>query len=323
MLRPYEHRFPWNLDWNLLRTFLVVVEQRSVSRAADFLGLKQPTISAALKRLEDSVGQVLIERRPNRFRVTRAGEVLFSECSAIFGTVSQLPALMQAGAESLSGHVSLVMTSHVVSPHLDAVLAEVAQRHPNVTFSVVVAESGEVLKLVEQNRAAFGICLVNRQPRHLDAPVLCREFFALYCGAKHRLFEAPHIKLADLAGEPSVGFHTEVEGGPLQSVNRLRERARLAPGPRGVSANLPEVRRMIVANIGIGALPVHVAARDVGLGLLRQLPPHDRLPAIDIHLVTNPRRQMSAPEAALRTAFTDLIERESLSARTYGAPTAP
>ena len=56
MLRPYEQRFPWNLDWNLLRTFMVVVEQQGVSRAADFLGLKQPTISSALKRLEQTTG---------------------------------------------------------------------------------------------------------------------------------------------------------------------------------------------------------------------------------------------------------------------------
>ncbi len=317
MLRPYEQRFPWNLDWNLLRTFMVVVEQRSISKAADFLGLKQPTISAALKRLEASVGHALIERKPTRFRVTRAGEILYSECSSIFGAVSQLPALMQAGEESLSGHISLLMASHVVSPHFDAVLTTFTERHPKVTYSVVVAESGEVMKLIEQNRAAFGICLVNRPPRHLDAPVLYREFFALYCGAKHRLFAKPRITLADLRGEPSVSFQTEVEGGPLQSVAQLRERARLAPGPRGVSANLPEVRRMIVANIGIGALPVHVAARDVRLGLLRQLPPHDRLPAIDIHLLTNPRRKMSAPEAELSATFRALLGDNSLEERTY------
>ena len=39
MLKPYEHRFPWNLDWNLLRTFMVVVEQAGITLAADFLGL--------------------------------------------------------------------------------------------------------------------------------------------------------------------------------------------------------------------------------------------------------------------------------------------
>jgi DNA-binding MarR family transcriptional regulator len=44
---------------------MVVVEQRGVSKAADFLGLKQPTISAALKRLEDTTGHTLIERKPN------------------------------------------------------------------------------------------------------------------------------------------------------------------------------------------------------------------------------------------------------------------
>ncbi|MGB5557478.1 MAG: LysR family transcriptional regulator, partial [Paracoccaceae bacterium] len=60
MLRPYEQRFPWNLDWNLLRTFMVVVDQGGITRAADFLGVKQPTISSALKRLEDTVGQRLL-----------------------------------------------------------------------------------------------------------------------------------------------------------------------------------------------------------------------------------------------------------------------
>lgn len=59
-MKPCEHRFPWQLDWNLLRTFTVVVEQRGISRAADFLGRKQPTISAALKRLGEAVGQRLI-----------------------------------------------------------------------------------------------------------------------------------------------------------------------------------------------------------------------------------------------------------------------
>ncbi|EHK73523.1 LysR family transcriptional regulator, partial [Sinorhizobium meliloti CCNWSX0020] len=50
-MRPYEERFLWRLDWNLLRTFIVVVEQGGVTRAAEFMNLSQPTISSALKRL--------------------------------------------------------------------------------------------------------------------------------------------------------------------------------------------------------------------------------------------------------------------------------
>ncbi len=322
MLRPYEQRFPWNLDWNLLRTFMVVVEQQSISRAADFLGLKQPTISSALKRLEDTAGHRLVERKPNSFRVTPAGKILYSECATIFGAVSQLPALLDAGDEEITGHISIVMASHVVSPHFDDVLETFARSHPKVTYSSVVAESSEVVSRIQQNRASFGICLLNDAPKNLQAKILFREFFGLYCGPRHRLYGQEKIALADLKGEPSVSFQTEIEGGPLDMVSQLRERANLAPGLRGISSNLTEVRRMIIANVGIGALPVHVAERDVKQGLLRQLPPYTRLPAVDIYLLTNPRRKTTRPEEEILRMCNALIEEKDLAERTYSIKAA-
>jgi len=203
------------------------------------------------------------------------------------------------------------------------VLEAFARENPKVTFSIVVAESAQVVARIEQNRASLGICLLGAPPKSLDARVLYREFFALYCGPRHRLFGKPEIAMADLHDEASVSFQTELDGGPLDAVTRLRERARLAPGLRGVSANLPEIRRMIIANVGIGALPVHVAERDVKLGLLRQLPPENRLPAIDIFLLSNPRRKLAAAEAVLLDRFHALIARHPLGERTYGGPPSP
>lgn len=317
MLKPYEQRFPWNLDWNLLRTFMVIVEQRGVTRAADFLGLKQPTISSALKRLEDAVGHRLIRRKPNEFIVTPAGKMLYAECSTIFGAVSQLPSILAARDEDLHGHIIMTLASHVVSPHFDRVMAEFGARHPKVTFSISIAESAEVVNRVRQNRASLGICLIDRTPKGLDLQLLFREYFGLFCGPGHRLFGRTGIRLADLAGEPSVSFQTETEGGPLDAVARLRARGRLAPGPRGISSNLTEVRRMIESGIGIGALPLHVARRDVEAGKLWQVAPYRNLPAIDIFLVTNPKRSLSAPETVFLAACRDMIGRTTLEDRTY------
>jgi len=319
MVKPYEHRFPWTLDWNLLRTFMVIVQQGGVTKAATVLGLKQPTISSALKRLEDSVGHRLIERNPNSFRVTRAGRALFAECTAVFGSISQIPTLLEAGEAELTGHISIVATSHVVSPHFDAVLAGFAKDHPKVTFSVVVADSAEVVALIEQNRASFGICLLGSMPRTLEAHVIFREHFALYCGASHRLFHKDTVTVQDLRGESSVSFQTEQEGGPLEQVRALRDHAQLASGPRGISANLPEVRRMIIANIGIGALPVHVADRDVNLGLLRRVPTEGPTTEVDIFLLSNPRRKPTAAEAAVLEKIHAMIAETSIADRTYGA----
>ena len=45
-------RFVWEIDWNLLRTFMVIVQERGLTAAGEKLSLKQPTVSNALKRLE-------------------------------------------------------------------------------------------------------------------------------------------------------------------------------------------------------------------------------------------------------------------------------
>lgn len=316
-MQPYEQRFPWNLDWNLLRTFMIVVDQKGLTRAADYLGVTQPTISSALKRLETTVGVSLVDRRPGNFALTESGQLLYQECNAMFGVVSQIPGLLNKAKQHVSGHINIVMTSHVVSEHLDSVLHDFNADNPDVTYSISIAESSEVLNRLRQNRATLGICLMRDPDPQLAARPLYRERFALYCGPRHRLFGKTQIKLAELKGENSVSFQTEVESGPLFLLAQLRERAMLNPAVKGISANLPEVRRMIVAGIGVGALPVHVANRDVEAGLLWPLPPYSGLPVAEIHFVTNPRRSMNPAERVLVGAIDNLIETTPIAERTY------
>ncbi|MBA83888.1 LysR family transcriptional regulator [Thalassobius sp. S69A] len=319
MSLPHQQRFPWNLDWNLLRTFMVVVEQRGISKAADFLGLKQPTVSAALKRLEQTTGKTLVIRKPNEFTITRSGQALYTECAKIFGTVSQLPSLLDSDNTELRGHLSIAITSSVISNHFEDFLHLFSSEHPQVTYSFTVYESEDVETMIAQNRASFGICLLSTMPQNLKTMVLYREFFGLYCGARHPLFHAQTIAPEDLVGEPFVAFQTEAEGGPLEAISRLRARVGLANTWRGVSSSLNEIRRMIMANIGVGALPLHVAKHDVAAGHIRQLPPYDALPMVNIYLITNPARRQSDAETAFLSACEAWIAEIDIETRTYGA----
>lgn len=317
MTRPYENRFAWNLDWNLLRTFVVVVDEGGITPAANFLGLKQPTISSALKRLEGIVGRKLINRSPNHFSITPLGQVLYAEASSIFGTVAQLPDLMSGSDGEVTGHVSIAVASHIVSRHFDTVLERFNARFPQVTYSISTLDSTEVVARLRQNRVTMGICLLREQPARLESRVLYREYFGFYCGSSHRLFGRSGIRFADLENEYAVSFQTDEVHGPLFRLAELREKAGMKPGLKGISSNLPEVRRMIVSNIGIGALPVHVAQKDVQLGQLWQLPPYTNLPAVEIFLLTNPRRSMNRAEHALLAMLDDELNRVTLAERTY------
>ncbi|TPN48704.1 MULTISPECIES: LysR family transcriptional regulator [unclassified Mesorhizobium] len=310
-------RLVWDLDWNLLRTFVVIAEVKSITRAAERLNLKQPSVSNALRRLEDRVGRRLVERDATRFELTEVGRLLYEQSVEVFGTISQLPLLMRGISDDVTGHVVIATASHVVSPLFDRALAEFHRDYPRASITISVAASTEVAKQVRERRASFGICLVSQRDPALDYAMVYREFFGFFCGPQHRLYGKTGLALADLRGEPSVSFQTDHISDALRPVALLRSEARLSADVVGVSSSLEEVRRMIVAGLGIGPLPLHVARRDVADGTLWRLPPYDAPPAIDIFLLTNPDKVMNRAEKALLSGLQALITETPLNDRIY------
>jgi len=317
MALPRPERLVWDLDWNLLRTFVVIAEVKSITRAAERLNLKQPSVSNALRRLEDRVGRRLVERDATRFELTEVGRLIYEQSVEVFGSISQLPLLMRGISDDVTGHVMIATASHVVSPLFDRALAEFHRNYPRASITISVAASTEVAKQVRERRASFGICLVSQRDPAVDYAMVYREFFGFFCGPQHRLYGKTGLTLADLRGEPSVSFQTDHISDALRPVALLRSEARLNADVVGVSSSLEEVRRMIVAGLGIGPLPLHVARRDVADGMLWRLPPYDTPPAIDIFLLTNPDKAMNRAEKALLSGLQTLIAETPLEDRIY------
>ncbi|WP_113154152.1 LysR family transcriptional regulator [Nitratireductor sp. OM-1] len=317
MMNQRTDRLVWDLDWNLLRTFVVIAEVKSITGAADQLNLKQPSVSNALKRLEDRIGRRLVERDATRFELTEVGELLYEQSIEAFGAISQLPLLMRGISDEVTGHVTIALASHVESPLFDRALAEFHKNYPRASITLNVLTSIDVARQVRERRASFGICLVSQRDPALDYTMVYREFFGFFCGPEHRLFGHHGLKLSDLKGETSVSFHTDHISDSLRPVALLRSEAKLDSSVVGVSSSLEEVRRMILAGLGIGPLPLHVARRDVNDGLLWRLPPYDRPPQIDIFMLTNPEKALNRAEKALISGLQTLIAETPFEERVY------
>ena len=75
---------------------------------------------------------------------------------------------------------------------------------------------------------------------------------------------------------------------------------------------------MVIAGLGIGALPVHVVEREVKDGLLFRLPPFENLPPINIWLVRHPKARLNHAEQEFFRMLGEAIEQTPIAARTYG-----
>jgi len=305
------------LNWNLLHTFVVITDSGSITSAAERLGRKQPTVSNALRQLEDQIGKKLINRSPGSFNLTEAGHLLYREAVEVYGAISRLSIAMRDVTDEVRGHVRIAMASHVVCPLFDEVLQEFHAEHSLATLSLNVMASVAALSEVTSRRASLAICLVHEHSAALEYRRIYREFFGLFCGPSHPLFGVKGLVKADLTGHSAVGFSTDSFDDVLRPVAMIRAEAELDKRVVGRSSHLEEVRRMTIAGLGVGALPIHVVKREIDDGLLWRLPPYDSPPAIDVHLAWNPKARLNRAEDAFLKLLSDKISQYPFEQRTY------
>jgi DNA-binding transcriptional LysR family regulator len=121
-----------------------------------------------------------------------------------------------------------------------------------------------------------------------------------------------------LRGAQCVSFPTDQLTDVLRPVAVLRAEADFDANLAGVSTNLEEIRRMVLAGLGIGALPIHVVDRDVRDGLLFRLPPYQDPPAIDIWLVRHPQARVNRAEAEFTRLLLQRVADTPREQRIYG-----
>lgn len=284
------------LDWNLLRTFRVIGQELSISRAAARLHLTQPAVSQALKRLEEQLGRQLIARRGPRFALTEVGEQIFELAGEIYGQMSQVSSLLEQPADEVIGKVRLLIISRIFSERFDDFLAEFHRQYPRVDLEVDVMRSSDIVSALQEKTATLGLSLNRRAQPRLEQRLFLRQRYAFFCGKHHALFGREDVSEGDLQRENFVSFTSDQIGGMLSPLTIFRDQQGFSGRIVASSPSLEEVRRLVIAGFGIGCLPEHVVAADVEAGLLWRLPPHEGIADVDIHLLWNRDQRMSRAE---------------------------
>lgn len=297
--------FANRLDWNLLHTFMVVVQEKSMTRGAAALNRTQPAVSQAIQRLEDTAGVTLIERRRTGLVPTPAGQDLLEQIRPIYASISRMPLAFSQAPPTVSGKIVIASIDQVTHPMLDQVISEFFDTHPGVDLEMTNQTTAAILRSVTLGNCTLGIS-DGVIPPHLEAREIFRERFGLYCSAIHPLAGHRDVSDSALRDEPFIGFTADVLGGKhMGDVTAYRARASIGQRVRGQSSFVTDVRRMIEMGLGIGFLPQHLAAPFEKSGQLWRLPPYDDPPEAPVYQVTNPAIQLSAAEELFLKALAE------------------
>ena len=299
------------LDWNLLRTFMVIVQERSITAAAVRLNVSQPSVSSALRRLEERLDLRLVERGGGQtFLVTRAGEAVYREALEIYGGVVRLNDIGADGGRALTGNVVVHRSSHLEMDGITSVLGEFTQLHPGVTLSIRSAPCQEVTQALQMRASTIGFCTqVDPTIQRLRAMPLKPQEFGVYCGPNHPLYRKQDFDPAVRAESDVVGYEEDRMAGALSALAVWRVRHNIGARNTAAATGIVDLSELIENGTAIGCIARGHALR-YGPRLW-QIPVSAAPLLVDVFSLVDSERHMTPVEAAL----IDYLEAEGLANR--------
>lgn len=128
-------------DWDLIRSFLAVIEHGSLLGAARMLGASQPTLGRRMAELEQQLGMVLFERTGRGLRATEAALRVADAARLMEQGAQQLAQDVSRAQTGLEGTVRLTASTPVACHLLPGVLAQLRQQMPQIQIEVVASNA--------------------------------------------------------------------------------------------------------------------------------------------------------------------------------------
>ena len=285
-----------------LEYLVAVADQRSFRSAAAACGVSQPTLSVQLRKLEEELGVVLIDRAASRPVLTPIGQRVVGRARAVLAEAEAIRVIARdaTGATTQLRLGVFPTLGPYLLPHvLPHVLPHAGKRFPNLQLLLTEEKTQQLVTMLRSGGLDAALIAIPTDDPHLEVRPLFREEFVLATPAGHPLMdgtggslrERPPIPPARVAEhELLVLGEGHCLGGQVQRW-ASEHRVRLRKDYRATS--LETMRHMIASGSGLSLLPAMTVLPPVppapGLALRRIAPP---APSRDIALVwprTSPR----------------------------------
>lgn len=240
-------------DASALAEFLAVARWQHVTRAAEELGVPQPTLSRRIARLERALGVALFDRRGRRLQLTRAGSHLAVVVERVLGDLERGVADVRRSVDPTAGTVAVAFLHTLGVAVLPRLLREFGAEHPGLRFQLV--QDGHDAALAHLRAGDVDLALTSPVPDDPDLSTLAlhRQPLRLCVPADHPLAARSAVDLGATATEPYVGFKPGY--GMRVITEEWCRRAGFSPRLAFEGEDVATVRGLVGAGLGVALLP--------------------------------------------------------------------
>ena len=266
-----------------LSMFMVLAREKHFGRAAEALGITQPSLSSAIKALEEQLGVQLVRRGSRYQGLTPEGERVLEWARRIVADARAMQAEMAASRKGVSGLLRLGVIPTAM-PRIAELTGPFLRRHPNAGVSILSRSSDEIRDQIEALELDAGVTYLDSEPLgRVQSRPLYRETYCLVS----RDAETGPVDWTEAAGRPLCLLTPDMQNRRIVTRHLLEAGADAMPRVESTSmlailshvatgdwaAILPQsLARGLPLPHGVGARALAGAGHMVGLVTARREP---------------------------------------------------
>ena len=193
------------MELRVLQYFLAVARENSISGAAEFLHLSQPTLSRQLKELEEELGKQLFIRGNRRITLTEEGMILRKRAEEVVELIRKTENEIAASDDMLAGDIEIGAGETDGNRFLIKAMNAMQKDYPLVHFHIISGDRATITEAIDRGSIDFGIVFGNTDFSKYDSiPVPYEDTWGVLMRRDAPLAQKDHITAEDLMDKPLI-----------------------------------------------------------------------------------------------------------------------
>lgn len=147
------------IETRLLQYFLAVAEEQSITKAAEYLHITQPTLSKQMMELEASLGKQLLVRGRKKVTLTEEGAYLRSRAQEIISLMETTEASFRQNEEIITGDVFIGCGEYRSTYPIMQIIKQIQEEYPEIQFHFFSGNADAIIERLDKGLLDIGILL--------------------------------------------------------------------------------------------------------------------------------------------------------------------
>lgn len=236
-----------------LKSFIEVTDYQSFTKAATHSYLSQPSLSKAVKKLEEELQVELFDRSTRHLRLTDAGQIVYQQSRKVLASLSELHILLDELKNMESGNIKIGIPPLIGTLFFPDIARRFHELYPKVSLELVELGAKLIVRMVEEGEIDLGIIVMPANEEKFHVYPFIQEEFVVYLHEEHPFANREAVFLNELQNERFILFSEDFA--LHDYIKQACQDAGFSPDISYLSSQWDLIIELVSSKLGITILP--------------------------------------------------------------------